>query len=407
MRRVCTRKTHAAQWIAAVAGLAMLAWSGVSAGAAPLNQLSKEEIADGWILLFDGETLFGWETYGDAPWRVADGAIVSDGGDEGYARTTTEFCDFILRLQYRISEYGNSGIFFRAGTDPEPWYTGYEMQIDDGDWSNPTGSIYNIALAEHPGDKLVTEVEKWQDVELRAEGDHITVTLNGKKVVDARDNMYARGVFHLQHYPTDMKVEFRNIRLKPLGLKSIFNGEDLTGWKIYPDRKSEFSVLPGGLLNIKNGNGQIETEGQWKDFALQLDIISNGDHLNSGVFFRNVPGRWWAGYESQIRNQWKGDDRTQPVDYGTGGIYNQQPARKVVSSDREWFTKTIIAHGNHMAVWVNGYPVSDFTDTRPVGLNARRQCRLEGGTITLQGHDPTTDLSFRNIKAVEYAARAE
>lgn len=404
MKRVCAKGIHLGRWIAAAVGLVMLALPGASRAAAPLNQLSKQEIADGWILLFDGETLFGWESYGEAKWRVADGTLVGEGDMEGFVRTTTEFCDFILRLQYRISADGNSGVFFRADAGPEPWYAGYEMQIDDGDWSNPTGSIYDISTARHPGDKLVTAVEKWQDVELRAKGDHITVTLNGHKVVDMHDTQYARGFIHLQHYPRDMKVEFRNIRLKPLGLKSVFNGKDLTGWKIIPGHRSKFSAQPGGILNIKDGNGQIETEGQWKDFVLQLDIISNGEHLNSGVFFRGDPGKFWSGYESQIRNQWRGDDRTKPVDFGTGGVYGRQPARKVVSSDREWFTKTVIAHGNHMTVWINGYQVSDFTDTRPTGMNARKQCRLEGGTISLQGHDPTTDLSFRNIKVVEYAA---
>jgi len=90
------------------------------------------------------------------------------------------------------------------------------------------------------------------------------------------------------------------------------------------------------------------------------------------------------------------------VDFGTGGVYGLQPARKVVPSDREWFTKTIVAHGNHMAVWVNGYPVSDFTDIRPLGRDARSNCRLEAGPISLQGHDPTTDLSFRNIRMASY-----
>jgi hypothetical protein len=54
------------------------------------------------------------------------------------------------------------------------------------------------------------------------------------------------------------------------------------------------------------------------------------------------------------------------VDYGTGGIYNRQPARKVVSSDKERFTMTVAAGGKHLAVWVNGYQTADFTDPRPL-----------------------------------------
>ena len=89
------------------------------------------------------------------------------------------------------------------------------------------------------------------------------------------------------------------------------------------------------------------------------------------------------------------------VDYGTGGIYRRMPAHKEVTKDNEWFTMTIIAHGRHMAVWVNGMQVTDWTDNRPLKDNARNGCRLEKGPISLQGHDATTDLSFRNIRIAE------
>ena len=51
-----------------------------------------------------------------------------------------------------------------------------------------------------------------------------------------------------------------------------------------------------------------------------------------------------------------------------------------------------------MATWVNGIQVADFTDTRPANTNARQGYRAEPGVISLQGHDPTTDLSFRNLR---------
>jgi hypothetical protein len=132
-----------------------------------------------------------------------------------------------------------------------------------------------------------------------------------------------------------------------------------------------------------------------------LECISHGKHLNSGVFFRCLPGQFWSGYEAQIRNQWEGNDRSKPVDYGTGGIYNRQPARKVVSSDKEWFTMTVVAHGNHLAVWVNGYQTADFTDNRKANPSARKGSKVDKGPISLQGHDKTTNLSFRNIRIAD------
>jgi hypothetical protein len=197
-------------------------------------------------------------------------------------------------------------------------------------------------------------------------------------------------------------VKYRNIRLRPLSLESIFNGKDLTGWTPIPGRPSVFSVTPEGWLNVKNGNGDLQTDRKWGDFVLQLEIISNGKNLNSGIFYRANLGKFWEGYEAQIRNQWMGEDRTKPVDFGSGGIYNRQPARKVVSSDHEWFTMTVIAAGQHHSTWVNGYQVADFTDTAaPSEENARRGSRTTPGSITIQGHDPTTDLSFRNIRVAE------
>ncbi len=151
-------------------------------------------------------------------------------------------------------------------------------------------------------------------------------------------------------------------------------------------------------------NRDLQSEGEYGDFVFQLEIFSNGTHLNSGVFFRALKGQFWSGYEAQIRNQWQGDDRTKPVDIGTGGIYNRQPARRVVSRDRQWFTMSIIAHGPHMATWVNGIQIADFTDQRPANTNARQGYRAEPGVISLQGHDPTTDLSFRNLRIAELPA---
>ncbi len=384
----------------AILTVALLLAAGAAGAAGEMNSLSKEQIADGWILLFDGSTTLGWKTVGGAKWKVAAGAFVSNEGT-GWILTTTEFTDFTLKVDFRVGDGGNSGIAFRAADGPKPYATGFEMQIGDHMRKEPTGSIEHVAAAPAGARKP----NAWQSAVITAKGDHLTVVLDGKKLVDTRSPKFNRGVIAFQRGDPQRKVEFRNVYLKPLAAKSLFNGNDLKGWRVVPGHKSVYSVTAAGEMNVKNGNGSIQTDGQWADFCLQLDIISNGKHLNSGVFFRGIPGQFWTGYESQIRNQWKGEDRTKPVDYGTGGLYNHQSARKVVSSDHKWFSKTVIAHGRHMAVWVNGYQVSDWTDTRPVTGNARTGCRLKAGIISLQGHDPTTDLSFRNLKIAKYPKR--
>ena len=91
------------------------------------------------------------------------------------------------------------------------------------------------------------------------------------------------------------------------------------------------------------------------------------------------------------------------ADYGTGAIYRRIPARKLVAQDGEWFTLTVIASGNHLATWVDGIQTVDWYDNRAPSDNARTGFRRDGGHISLQGHDPTTNLSFRNIRIAELA----
>ncbi|HEX3726174.1 MAG TPA: DUF1080 domain-containing protein, partial [Pirellulales bacterium] len=125
----------------------------------------------------------------------------------------------------------------------------------------------------------------------------------------------------------------------------------------------------------------------------------------SGVFFRSIPGEFQNGYELQVQNGFKDGDRTRPVDFGTGAIYRRQPARKVVGDDYRWVAMTLVAAGDHIASWVDGYQVTDWTDTRAADKNPRKGLRTAPGTFIIQGHDPTTDLSFRNLRVEELPPR--
>src|SRR5262249_13107874 len=163
----------------------------------------------------------------------------------------------------------------------------------------------------------------------------------------------------------------------------------------------------------------LQTRDSFADFVLQLECRSNGKHLNSGIFFRARPGEYQMGYEAQIRNEFRDkpqkyvveeyDPKTHALvgkrevlspafDYGTGASYRRMPARKALSKDHEWFTLTVVARGRHFATWVNGVQAVDWTDNRAPADNARKGYRADAGVISIQGHDPTTDLSFRNLR---------
>lgn len=368
--------------------------------AAPENgRLTQEEIAEGWLSLFDGETLFGWQFDEGANWEVVDGAIRASEGPEGLLWTRTEFADFHLKLEFRAGPETNSGVFLRTVPRPDNPGAGgdcYELNIAPPDNPFPTGSL--VQRQRYDGGAA----DDWRSFDVIATGDRLIIQLDGREVMDYQESgtPVLRGHIGLQY--REGPIEFRNIRIKPLGLQPIFDRQTLSGWQIYPDRDSVFQVTTEGDLNILNGPGQLESEGQFQDFVLRVRVQCRGEGLNSGIFFRSIPREFWQGYESQIHNGYKNGDRCQPEDFGTGGIYRRQPARKVVANDNEWFYKTLIVTGPHMAVWVNGFPVTSWTDERSPHSNPREGKRLEGGTIILQGHDPTTDLLFAQIEAVEY-----
>ncbi|MCL4692876.1 MAG: DUF1080 domain-containing protein [Candidatus Hydrogenedentes bacterium] len=352
--------------------------------AMPPGVLPAEEAEAGWINLFDKETTFGWNAIGDAEWTVVDGVLTCQGGSGGLLATSSQFADYELVVKIRVS-----------GETPT---TGVQVRSPLQGHFTENGAVYVPVTGskDAAGD--------WHTIEVTANGGDVTAKLDGNAVtLDGRARSH--GYIAIQYHGHGGKVEVSEAKLKPINMNAIFNGEDLTGWNIIEGHASVFTVKDGGI-NIENGNGQIETANLYKDFVLQLDIISNGTELNSGVFYRGPVGIFWKGYESQVRNHWT-DNRRNPYDFGTGGNYGNQPTRMVVSSDHEWFHKTIVVDGNHAAVWVNGYQTSDFTDTRPVSENSDGKAGYVPGpgTIHLQGHDPTTNLTFKNIEIQEYPQR--
>ncbi|WP_339911073.1 DUF1080 domain-containing protein [Symmachiella dynata] len=363
--------------------------------------LSRAEITEGWIQLFDGESLFGWKATNDVNWSVENGEIVATAGEPGWLNTTTQFADYELRCECWVEKGGNSGLFLRAPLEPQdPAVDCYEFNLCDTHAEFATASL---VTRQQPAQRVVNDGE-WVAYHITVGGNQIIAKVDGKTVLDFTDESPDRpvtGYIGLQF--REGTVKFRNIALKPLGTSPIFNGTDLTGWRVVEGGKSTFEVQEGAI-HVSDGRGYLESESTWDDFVLQAEIISNGEHLNSGIFFRALPAPsadQMNGYEAQVRNEWKGDDRNQPVDFGTGGIYRRVPTRRVISSDHEWFTMTVIAQAAHVAVWVDGFPVTDWTDERAPAENPREGLRTAAGHFSIQGHDPTTDLSFRKLRVAK------
>jgi hypothetical protein len=182
------------------------------------NTLTKEEAAAGWRLLFDGTSLKGWEAYQASPkqaaakWDVADGAIFCTGDLPGWLGTLESFTDFNLKIEFRGGEKVNSGVFLRSRKEGPPAEAGYELQIWDFRPTYKTGALVN-AIEASPAKILA---DQWNSFEVTAEGDHFVVVLNGQKALDGRDSKHASGILGLQYNTGTGKVEFRNIKIRPI-----------------------------------------------------------------------------------------------------------------------------------------------------------------------------------------------
>lgn len=365
------------------------------------NRLSPEETARGWLRLFDGHTLFGWKPNSETNWRVANGVIVADGDAKGLLVSTTRWADYELRCDFRLAAGGNSGVFLRTPFTPKnPAVDCYELNICDSHPEYKSASLVGRAKPEMP---VIADGE-WHSYFVTVSGPQVTVKFDGQEVLHYIDQTAAplrSGFIGLQM--NGGQIEWRDVFLRPLGLQPLFDGESLRGWRVVPGSQSTFTA-ENNTIRVLSGRGFLESERTAANFVMQFDAITLGEALNSGVFFRAQPGTASApsnGYEFQIQSGFKNGDRNQPADFGTGAIFRRAPARRVISSDHLWFTATLVADGPHFTTWINGVPVVDWTDTRAPNDNPREGSRLEAGHISLQGHDPTTNLRFRKLRLVE------
>ena len=183
--------------------------------------------------LWNGRNLDGWVKVLDSDWKVEDGILSSRqnpaGRREGESWLITErdYRDFVLRVEYRITPGGNSGVFLRdpvpratrlaaADGGTPPWDAGFEAQINGEDPTYATGSIWEIARAPLG----LQRSGEWNELVIRVEGDRVRTWVNGVPGVDARQVRSQAGAIGLQRHGTaqyrDKVIEFRKIEIAVL-----------------------------------------------------------------------------------------------------------------------------------------------------------------------------------------------
>jgi hypothetical protein len=222
--------------------LAVVCGIGIMTAQQGANTLTAAEKADGWKLLFDGKTTTGWRAFKSATppagWQATDGQLVRQdkGGD---LMTADQFDNFELRLEWKVTKNGNSGIMYRVTDQGSQTYeTGPEFQILDNaghkDGQDPITSAGSNYALYPPARDVTRPVGEWNQVRLILNGAHVEHWMNGVKLLEyelwsedwdkrVKASKFAkmpgygrakRGHLVLQDHG-DL-VAFRNIKIKPL-----------------------------------------------------------------------------------------------------------------------------------------------------------------------------------------------
>lgn len=174
--------------------------------------------------LFNGKDLTGWVTpQNKSLFRVEDGAIVGycDGNIEKneFLVTDRPYSDFVLKAKIKFKS-GNSGIQFRSHRAPDGVVSGPQADIANGFWGLLYEERRRGILDRYPPDKAAKLVKKddWNEYVITAKGDHVTIELNGTKVIDRTDPKFDKsGIIALQvHKGQVTDVRFKDIEIKEL-----------------------------------------------------------------------------------------------------------------------------------------------------------------------------------------------
>lgn len=191
--------------------LLMTAVVSLASGQGAPNTLTRQESKQGWVLLFDGKSLNGWEPHNTSDWKAADGALVCGGTSPSWLGTAATYSDYVLKLEFRGTEKVNSGVFLRSAKEGQPHITGYELQIWDYQPAGfNTGSLVGTAKAS----PVKIRGDQWNQYEITAVGDHFLIVLNGQTLLDTKDSKHSAGVIGFQ-CQRDNRIEFRNIKIQP------------------------------------------------------------------------------------------------------------------------------------------------------------------------------------------------
>lgn len=470
-------------WVtASFMGLAVFATVPLSAQGKPDPNILAGERAAGilesaqWSDLFNGTDLTGWT--GDVNGYVVENDVLvcKKGGKNLISEK--EYGDFAFHFEFKLEESGNNGIGIRVPSGGHPASSGMEIQILDHhgkkyggladmgggktrklSWLKPWqyhGSIYGIVPAKIGYLKPVGE---WNSETIIAIDDHVMVILNGAVIVDAFLDQTVpvdggahpgmknrRG--HLTLAGHNDRVEFRQLRIAeyspspttpksdsdnkpPAGFTSLFNGEDLDGWKGLAHKNAvnrrglqgeslrqaqetadqlmqQHWRVEEGVLTYDGKGQSLCTAKDYGDFEFYVDWkIPPG--ADSGIYLRGTPQvQIWDPWDPRVK---AGEDPpTDPEvwvkqykngrNLGSGGLWNNKRWRNspTVLADKkpgEWNTFLIRMVGDKVTIWLNGKRIVDRVALENFWDKTGTIPLVRSDQIELQHHG--SELFFKNL----------
>ncbi|MEE3182127.1 MAG: family 16 glycoside hydrolase [Planctomycetota bacterium] len=414
---------------------------------ASLGAYENPPTEPGFVSLFDGKNIeehFIIKGKKES-WTVKDGVIHSlRGGNRIISRE--KYGDFVLRLDWRISEQGNSGIFIRVPgqDDGAPWVSGYEVQISTAprDDAHCTASLYGVEATSPRPTKEAEGANTWHSYEITCLGGRISVRLDGVLNIDADEKKNAKmrsrprvGFIGLQDYHSSKGwVEYRNIRIQPLqpngvpagfeslsandkGWRKIRTGHGSGGQWAHTDGTWEGQQDPPGSGN----GGVLVTDRKLSDFELVIETKPDWG-VCSGIFLRstergqcyqlmvdwhgngNVAGIYGEGTGGfNVRNYELNDDKT--IRKGNDNKQNIPLAFALSDWKKVWrfgqyneVRARITSNPPTIDTWLNGWHISHFEDDKK---------RIpDAGSVAIQVHGGKgwpkgAKVRFRNISVRE------
>ena len=399
---------------------------------------------EGFVSMFNGKDLTGWQGLVENPltrskmkppelakkqleankkvplnWSVRDGLIWFSGNGDNLC-SVKEYGDFEMYADWKISKFGDSGIYLRGSPQVQIWDT---SRVDAGAQVGSGGLYNNQKNPSKPLKVADNPVGDWNTFRILMIGEKVSVWLNGVLVVDnvTLENywdrnipIFPKGAIELQAHGTDLA--FRDIFVREIkdneynltpeekadGFVTLFNGRNLDNWI---GNKTSYIAEDGNIV-VKPGDGSggnLYTEKEYADFIFRFEFqLTPGANNGLGIRAPLTGDAAYSAMELQIL-----DDTApvyanlQPYQYH-GSVYGVIPAKKGHQNPvGEWNYQEVIVQGTRIKITLNGAVIVDG-DIAVSSANGTMDHKEHPGLMNKTGHigflGHGSELKFRNIR---------